>query len=242
MTDEGFAGRTFSAPQERCVRLSREILKYVDPKQPVRILDLGCGTGRQLFQLSSVLLSAELIGIDISESNIRVAKRDQSDFCPHPRLTFYSVDYMQFQAPPFDLIISDSTLHNINVPTDLLFSKVSTDLVPGGHLIATMPYDCFYNRALWTIRRLFRSIRCSVTDSLIFGISKFLHGRELGKDLLRERIHYMYLLPRHYSCHAVHRLLATDYGLELVHQHPVPHESIGQPKHTLLVFRKRPRL
>lgn len=242
MTDEGFTGRTFSAPEERCVRLSREILKYVNPNQPVRILDLGCGTGRQLFELSSALPSAELTGIDISEANIRAAKRDQRDFCPQPRLTFYSLDYMEFQAPPFDLIISDSTLHNINVPTDPLFSKISTDLVSGGHLVATMPHDCFYNRALWTIRRLFRTIRCSVTDSLIFGISKFLHGREFGEDLLRERIHYMYLLPRHYSCHALHRLLDTDYSLELVRQHPVAHESIGQPKHTLLVFRKRPRL
>jgi SAM-dependent methyltransferase len=242
MTEEGFAGRTFSAPEERCVRLSREILKYVNPNQQVRILDLGCGTGRLLFKLSSALPCAELTGIDISEANIQVAKKDQREFCFHPRLMFYSVDYMEFQAPPFDLIISDSTLHNINVPTDVLFSKISTDLVSGGHLVATMPHDCSYNRVLWTSRRLFRTIRCSVTDSLIFGISKFLHDREFGEDLLRERIHYMYLLPSHYSCHALHRLLDTDYSLELVRQHPVPHESIGQPKHTLLVFRKRQRI
>lgn len=239
MTEEGFVGRTFSAPQERCIRLAEEILNYVDPNQPVRILDLGCGTGRQLFELSKVLPSAELTGIDISEANIRVAKKDQRKFFPHTRLAFYSIDYMEFQAPPLDLIISDSTLHNINVPTNVLYSKISADLASGGHLVATIPYDCLYNRTLWTVRRLFRTLRCSMTDSLIFSISKFFHGKELGEHLLRERIYYMYLLPTHYSCQALHTILDKDYGLELIQQHPVPHESMGQPKHALLVFRKR---
>jgi SAM-dependent methyltransferase len=180
-----------------------------------------------------------LIGVDISESNIRVAREEQAASFAGKGTSFYAQDYMDFQASPFDLIISDSTLHNIAAPTEALFSKIADDLKPGGHLLATMPYPCAYNHLIWAVRRLLLKVRSSRTDAVIYAASKLLHGRRFDDEMLKERVFYMYLLPKRYGSPAFQNFLHASFGLALIRQSPVPHEGLGQPKHRLYVFVKK---
>lgn len=239
MSKEEFAGKTFNAPKERCGRLTEMILQYVDPSRPLRVLDLGCGTGEQLFDLAKALPYADLVGVDISHANIQVAKKTRNRLSLGGRLSFNAIDYMDFRVDPFGLILSDSTLQNISIPTKPLFSKIGGDLVSGGLLLTTMPYACIYNRFLWTIHRFFLIIRSPLTDTIILVMGKCLHGSHFQEELLREHIPYMHLLPKRYDCHTFRQFLSNSCGLEFMGEHPVPHLSIDQPKHGMTVFRKR---
>ncbi len=239
MAKEDFLGKTFTAPQDRCRQTTELILRYVDAQRSLRVLDLGCGTGRQLFDLAKALPNAHLTGIDLAEMNIQRAKEYARGQSAEERLTFEVADYLHFEAKPFDLIVSDSTLQNIDAPTATLFSKINSDLVPEGRLVATIPYACAYNHILWSVRRAFRLLRNPLTDSILFAVAKVLHGRRYDEPALRERIHYMYLLPHLYDCQVLRQLLEASWDLDLVGEHDVRHESLAQPKHRMLIMQKK---
>ena len=234
-----FAGRTFTAPRARCRLMAEAILRHVDPGRALRVLDLGCGTGEQIFELARALPAADLTGIDISRESIRVAQDAQRTLAGRARLSFLAADYMDFRAAPFDVILSDGVLHTIAVPSPQLFAKIAGDLTSGGILVYTMPYPCLYNRALTSVRRVFRSAQSPLTDSLILAVARGIHGRRYDLALLRERVPYMYLLPERDHGPALREILDASCGLELVGEYPFPHASIAQLKHRMAVFRKR---
>lgn len=239
MAKEDFLDKTFTAPPERRRQTIAFILRYVDPQRSSRVLDLGCGTGEQLVDLARELPNAHLTGVDVAEMNIRRAREHTRGKPVEGRLTFVVADYLHFETTPFDLIISDSTLQNIDAPTATLFSKINSDLVPGGSLVATLPYACVYNRLIWSVRRAFRLLRSPWTDSLLLTVAKLLHRGRYSEPSLQQRLHYMYLLPHLYDSKAFRQLLEASWGLTLVGEGEVPHESLAQPKHRILVWRKR---
>jgi len=66
---EIFSGRHYSDSIHRAM-----IEMVAERKAPRRILDLHCGTGRLLHQISAKWTSAKLIGVDSLEESIRIAK------------------------------------------------------------------------------------------------------------------------------------------------------------------------
>jgi len=239
MNEAVFVGKTFTAPKERYSHFTDVVLHYVDATRALRILDVGCGTGEQLFDLAKALPKANLTGVDVSAANIRVAERTRNHLACGARITFVGRNYIDFQTDPFDIILSDSTLHNIAVSTATLFTKIAADLVPGGLLFTSMPYACFYNHVLWAIRRLCRMVRGTYTDTMLLTMAKCLHHGQFSESLLRQRLHYMYLLPQRYDSRALRSVLDAMYGLQTIASHAVAHTSVAQPKHRLIVSRKR---
>jgi SAM-dependent methyltransferase len=78
-----------------CLSIARQ---YLD-RAPTSVLDVGCGTGRDLFYLSRSIPSC--VGIDLSASMIDYAKRR------YPGLNFHCADMSTFRLnQTFDLIIS----------------------------------------------------------------------------------------------------------------------------------------
>jgi SAM-dependent methyltransferase len=232
-----FSHTTFTAPEERCRRLSDVVLRFVDAGAPLRLLEIGCGTGNQLADLARRLPRARLVGVDVSAPNIEIANRMKAGSAESERLSFAAADYLALPFEPGQVILSDSTLHLIEGPSRALFSKVRDELTDQGIVVFTMPRGCPFNHLLWSARRLFRLARCRWTDQLIFTVGRLL-SRGMSGELLRERVGYMYLLPhRHYNL-ALRRLLLEDLGFSLVHSENWPLASLAQPKHVLVVLRK----
>ena len=74
-----------------------------------RILDIGCGKGFLLHDLSLVRPGLELYGLDISEYALAQAKPEVRD-----RLTLGSATSLPWPDGHFDLVYSITTLHNLH--------------------------------------------------------------------------------------------------------------------------------
>jgi ubiquinone/menaquinone biosynthesis C-methylase UbiE len=71
---------------------------------PIRILDLGCGTGEITRRLAQLYPQAALIGVDILESNLDLARRDGD---AHGRISYETGDAfaLRFAGAHFDLVV-----------------------------------------------------------------------------------------------------------------------------------------
>jgi SAM-dependent methyltransferase len=237
MSTQTFVGRTISVTSERRSYFTALLPRYVEARRPLRVLDVGCGTGGQLLDLARALPRATLVGVDLSPANIEAARAARRRSPLGRRVEFVCGDYLALRMGPFDLIVSDTTLHLIPAPTETLYARLSGDLRPGGFLFQCMPYACWYNRALGLARSVLRVGRGRWTDALLFRAGRLLHGRDFSDEAIRERLCYMYLLPYRYDGPALRRL-ARSFGLQAIGQHAVPHASLAKPRHRTAVFRK----
>jgi SAM-dependent methyltransferase len=232
-----FEGITCSAPEARAARMAAMVLEQVpDRAAPMRVLDLGCGTGALLFRLAAALPDATCVGIDISPANIAVAEAARRQQPQSDRLSFQAADYLGWQAEPFDLIAIDGVLHLIPCDTDALVAKLARDVKPGGTIVNVMPHTCAYNEAFAIVRKILRATRTPLTDAAILRVGRLLHG-EMSDDLLRERIHYMYLPPQRLMSRSLTARMETR-GLRLVDRRPLRSSSLAQLKHQLTILRK----
>jgi ubiquinone/menaquinone biosynthesis C-methylase UbiE len=76
-----------------------------------RILDVGCGKGFLLYELSLLLPEAELAGIDCSDYALENAKPEMRNCLRHGRAQ------ERYPCPDnyFDLVFSNTTLHNLEI-------------------------------------------------------------------------------------------------------------------------------
>ena len=235
-TASGFAAQTCTAPPQRSDRMRDIVLEHVPRDRPIRLLDLGCGTGSLLFRLANALPAAELVGIDVSPPNIAAAQhRNDAEFSG--RLRFVVADYLAFRDPVFDVIVSDGVLHLISAATSALIAKLAADLKADGLLVCDMPYDCAYNRVLAAVRRVLRMIRSPITDTMILAAGRLLHSQQMDDDRLRERVQYMYVPPeRMMDAPLVGALTAA--GLRQTATHQNPSTSPSQLRHNVTVWTK----
>jgi SAM-dependent methyltransferase len=238
VSENPFVQRAFRAAPERARGFARLASRHLPSGPALRILDVGCGSGEELAHLIELVPGSSGAGVDISASNILHAAETIGPSSLGSRLQFHAADYLDFKTAAFDAIISDSTLQNIPVPDERLYTKIAQDLKAGGVLICSMPYGCLYNRFLWTIRRCLRLVRSRATDRLILALGQRMTGGKMGADLLLERVHYMYLIPHRIGGAKLDALLAGRYGLERLAEVPLPWASLAQPKHRLYVYRK----
>ncbi len=73
-----------------------------------RILDVGCGKGFLLYELSQVVPGVEVVGLDISDYAIEHAKEEVK-----PALKQGHAKKLPFENDSFDFVVSITTLHNL---------------------------------------------------------------------------------------------------------------------------------
>ena len=76
-----------------------------------KILDIGCGKGYLLFEIKQLLPGCKIVGIDISEYAIDNAKEEISDSL----MVCRAQDRLPFRDNEFDLVISLTTMHNLEI-------------------------------------------------------------------------------------------------------------------------------
>jgi trans-aconitate methyltransferase len=231
---------TFSTNREQADQFLQQVRTCLNPEEldrPMHVLEVGCGDGGQLARLAELLPQARLMGVDISEPNIRAAESRPVAESVRQRLDFILGDYRDMTLARYDLIISDTTLHLIPGSNDELFSKLASELKPDGRLVFTIPYRCLFNAMLSTMRRTLRLFRSRLTDRLILALAAKVHGNAHSREFLRERLHYMYILPCRYGSHSFAKALQSRHDLVAERALECAHSSLGKPKHRFYSFR-----
>jgi release factor glutamine methyltransferase len=96
------------ADTESVVEAALELIRSAgDPTEPLRIADIGTGSGAILLALLHELPSAKGIGTDISTGALQTAKANAERLGLGSRATFTEGDYCEKLQGPFDLIVSN---------------------------------------------------------------------------------------------------------------------------------------
>jgi SAM-dependent methyltransferase len=112
------------------------ISQYLDQQEPVRILDLCCGTGRALGLFAGVA-GARLYGVDANEVMLNSAQNSLADMNPKPQFCNKDVRNLSpsdFDVSNFDLVLMTgvSMLHFSNPDRHRILEFVAAVLRPGG--------------------------------------------------------------------------------------------------------------
>ncbi len=116
------------------------------------ILDVGCGHGQIISELSRKAPFGRSIGIDASKNMIEYA-RDSYSSSKFPNLKFYhkKAEELDFSENRFDLILCTNALLWVRQPS-LALDLMSKFLKPGGRLILfTYPKETAYARLFETV-------------------------------------------------------------------------------------------
>ena len=112
--------------------LGKRFTEMVAPRQPLRLLDIGCGTGqsRQIY----IQHVKEYVGVDLSQEALQIARQR---FTPS---MFIRADActMPFANESFDAVAFSSVLHHIDDYT-LALVEARRVVRPGGHIFAFDP-------------------------------------------------------------------------------------------------------
>lgn len=114
-------------PQE--VELFR---RYLLPAE-ARILDAGCGTGELASRLAELFPSSRVLGVDIIDHHLDLARSRYSELAP--RLTFEHQSVFELNAADrsFDLTVCRHVLHSIPHP-DRVIAELARVTRRGGYL------------------------------------------------------------------------------------------------------------
>jgi malonyl-CoA O-methyltransferase len=97
--------------------------------QAFRILEPGCGTGLYTRMLLDAFRDASVLGVDVSEAMVRVAKRGIDD----PRVRFAVADAEEIATGSYDLVTSNAAFQwFLSLPRTL--ARMAS-LLPGGGLL-----------------------------------------------------------------------------------------------------------
>lgn len=112
--------------------LAIELAAAAQPN-PRRILEVGCGTGRNLVGLARRFPQATLTGVDLSDAMLAVARKKTADV--GSRLTLVQRAYNAPLDPSHghDLVLCAYSLSMFNPGFDAAIAAARKDLAPGGH-------------------------------------------------------------------------------------------------------------
>ena len=149
------------------------------------VLDVGTATGRLAIEFSKKIPTLEVIGLDLAEVALVVARENVQKSEIPLNISFKKGDAedMPFEDSIFDLVISNNTLHLIKNPLKM-FNEVHRVLKPTGRFIIT-DYKRSWLGIFWNHIRASYSLK-EVTDLLN---QSNLQEWEVKESLLSLNIH-----------------------------------------------------
>lgn len=109
------------------------VAERIQQTVPRTVLDVGCGTGELERQLLESYVPQQVVGVDISEKMLEVARKKLS---ANPQMSFIEADAMSlpFENHRFDCVVSSSTFHYFPTPCAVV-AEMRRVLKPNGRLI-----------------------------------------------------------------------------------------------------------
>jgi S-adenosylmethionine-diacylgycerolhomoserine-N-methlytransferase len=101
--------------------------------RPGRILEVGCGTGRNLMALARRFPRAQLTGLDLSGAMLAVARRKTAALGSRVTLVERAYAAPLAEARGFDLVLCSYALSMFNPGFEQAIAAATRDLAPGGH-------------------------------------------------------------------------------------------------------------
>ncbi len=153
--------------------------------QPTAILDVGCGTGEISSRLAEMFPAARVIGVDIIDAHLEIARERYVDFIERLRFQHADAFELPFPAGSFDLVVCRHLLQAVPHPERVLAELVRVTR-PGGHLhVIAEDYDMIH------------------AGPTRIDVSEFWHaaprafGKQTGTDLHigRNIFHHLHALP-----------------------------------------------
>lgn len=144
---------------------------------PRRILEVGCGTGRNLVELARRFPSAQITGVDLSSPMLDLARRKTLSFGPRVQLRHQAYPAPLSDPPAYDLMLFSYALTMFNPGYDTAIAAAHRDLAPGGRIAVVDFHDSrfgFFERWMGMnhvrmngqLRPLLQSLFTPTTDRL----------------------------------------------------------------------------
>lgn len=107
---------------------------HIDTSSPLKVADIGCGTGASTIVLAKNLLNAEITAVDLFPEFLAVLKQraEQEGVSAKVKAMEGSMDALPFADDSFDLIWSEGAIYNIGFKKGIELWKPF--LKPGGVL------------------------------------------------------------------------------------------------------------
>jgi ubiquinone/menaquinone biosynthesis C-methylase UbiE len=106
--------------------------RYALPSDP-RILDAGCGTGEISSRLAELFPRARVLGVDIIDKHLDLARSRYQGLAPRLSFEHQSVFGLDAADHAFDLTVCRHVLHSIPHP-DRVLAELARVTRPGGYL------------------------------------------------------------------------------------------------------------
>lgn len=111
-----------------------ELIAQQSQPQPQRILEVGCGTGRNLAALARRFPEAQITGLDLSNVMLDRAKRATARSGNRVELVRACYDRPLHESPQYDVVLFSYALSMFNPGWDTAMESAARDLKPGGLL------------------------------------------------------------------------------------------------------------
>ena len=158
------------------------ILQELDPGPNDFILDVGCGVGYYVHEISS-LISGVCVGVDLSSKAVRLAHKEKTN--GNTAWIVGSIEHLPFRGEVFSGILCDSVIEHIPKYRDAIFEMARVLKVNGKLLMRTPNKQMYFS--LDVIVRCWIDRRAGHLWRFSYGALKYL----LEEDGLSvNKVHY----------------------------------------------------
>lgn len=222
--------------------LENHLERYLNERnERIKILEIGCGGGRNLFILKEKYNRLDIFGTDISKTAIEFAKKTNLG-----RFEVSDSKIIPFEMK-FDIIIFIDILEHLNSIEDAkeTLKVAEKHLLPSGFIYITVPIELNRFNLTWFFRKLpfFKNLtKMFYGHSLQFDIKSFLGLIDLNKLELKEvfySVHFLSQLQVLFFFFLPKILLRFFFGEKIAIELRDSNEIINDRKHPLLNILKR---
>ncbi len=115
MADESMV-RTLEAQARAIWPQEVELLRRYELPERAYVLDAGCGTGEVSWRLAELFPRARILGVDILDQSLELARARHARFAPRLAFAHQSVYELEAADHTFDLTVNRHVLHSIPYP------------------------------------------------------------------------------------------------------------------------------